>query len=58
MERVNDEIFMKEALRLAELRKGLTHPNPTVGAVIVKDGKIIGKGFIKKQACPTRKGRL
>jgi len=52
MERVNDEIFMKEALRLAELRKGLTHPNPTVGAVIVKDGKIIGKGFHKKAGMP------
>ncbi len=43
---------MKEALKLAEIRKGLTHPNPTVGAVIIKDGKIIGKGFHEKAGKP------
>ncbi|MDW8236993.1 MAG: bifunctional diaminohydroxyphosphoribosylaminopyrimidine deaminase/5-amino-6-(5-phosphoribosylamino)uracil reductase RibD [Aquificaceae bacterium] len=34
---------MQRALRLARARKGLTHPNPTVGCVIVKDGKIISE---------------
>ena len=47
-----DTFFMKEALKLAEKRKGLTHPNPTVGAVIVKNGKIIGKGVHEKAGKP------
>ncbi len=43
-----DEYFMGEAL--SEARKGLgrTHPNPAVGAVIVKGGKIIARGFHAK----------
>ncbi|NPA54251.1 MAG: bifunctional diaminohydroxyphosphoribosylaminopyrimidine deaminase/5-amino-6-(5-phosphoribosylamino)uracil reductase RibD [Aquificae bacterium] len=47
-----DTFFMREALKLAKKRKGLTHPNPTVGAVIVKDGKIIGKGYHEKAGKP------
>jgi len=46
------ESYMKIALDLAKIRKGLTHPNPTVGAVIVKDGKIIGKGYHTKAGMP------
>ena len=37
--------FMKRALVLAENGAGKTNPNPLVGAVIVKDGKIIGEGW-------------
>ena len=37
--------YMREALRLAQEGRGLTSPNPTVGAVVVSDGKIIGRGF-------------
>lgn len=40
--------FMKLALGLASKGKGLTSPNPMVGAVIVKNKKIIGKGFHSK----------
>ncbi|RMA97573.1 bifunctional diaminohydroxyphosphoribosylaminopyrimidine deaminase/5-amino-6-(5-phosphoribosylamino)uracil reductase RibD [Hydrogenothermus marinus] len=47
-----DNCFMKVAIEEAKKRKGLTHPNPTVGAVIVKDGKIIGKGFHEKAGKP------
>ncbi len=36
---------MKMALSLAERGRGWTSPNPMVGAVIVKDGKVVGKGF-------------
>jgi len=36
---------MKRALKLAELGEGYTNPNPLVGAVIVKKGKIIGEGY-------------
>src|ERR1700756_4534406 len=35
---------MKEALRLAEEARGLTSPNPTVGAVVVQNGEIVGRG--------------
>jgi len=48
----NKQLFMKKALELAKKYKGLTHPNPTVGAVIVKNGKIIGKGAHKKAGYP------
>lgn len=37
--------FMLRAIELAKLGTGWTNPNPLVGAVIVKDGKIIGEGF-------------
>lgn len=39
---------MKRALELAEKAKGFTSPNPMVGAVIVKDDKIIGEGYHHK----------
>ncbi len=39
---------MQRALELAKLAWGKTHPNPMVGAVIVKDGKVIGEGYHKK----------
>jgi len=40
-----DQDYMKQALRLALKGLGKTSPNPMVGAVIVKDGRIIGKGY-------------
>ncbi len=40
--------YIDEALKLACLGDGLVSPNPVVGAVIVKDGKIAGKGYHKK----------
>ena len=42
---VRDEFFMRRAIALARLGEGWTNPNPLVGAVIVRDGKIIGEGF-------------
>ena len=39
---------MELALKLAEKGKGLTSPNPMVGCIIVKRGRIVGKGFHKK----------
>lgn len=36
---------MHEALRLAKMGLGYTSPNPLVGAVVVKDGHIVGSGF-------------
>ncbi|MCL6106286.1 MAG: bifunctional diaminohydroxyphosphoribosylaminopyrimidine deaminase/5-amino-6-(5-phosphoribosylamino)uracil reductase RibD [Actinobacteria bacterium] len=40
-----DISFMQRALNLAELARGRTSPNPIVGAVIVKDGNVIGEGY-------------
>ena len=40
--------FMQRALKLAEQAKGRTSPNPLVGAVIVKNGKVIGEGYHQK----------
>ena len=37
--------YIKECFELAKKGKGYVSPNPLVGAVIVKDGKIIGKGY-------------
>lgn len=47
MER-SHEIFMKEALKEAKKGLGRTHPNPAVGAVIVRDGKILSRGYHKR----------
>lgn len=40
-----DQIYMKRAIELAKKGEGWTNPNPMVGAVIVKDGRIIGEGY-------------
>lgn len=39
------EFYMQRAITLAEKGKGRVNPNPLVGAVVVKDGKIIGEGY-------------
>jgi len=39
---------MKQALRLARKGKGFVSPNPLVGAVLVKDGRIISTGFHRR----------
>ncbi|MBU2053967.1 MAG: bifunctional diaminohydroxyphosphoribosylaminopyrimidine deaminase/5-amino-6-(5-phosphoribosylamino)uracil reductase RibD [Proteobacteria bacterium] len=41
---LTDEYYMRRALRLARKRAGKTSPNPLVGAVIVREGTIIGEG--------------
>ena len=45
---MTDSEYMQKALELAEKGMGFVSPNPMVGAVIVKDGRIIGKGYHKK----------
>lgn len=42
---MTDEDFMLEALRIARNAEGRTSPNPMVGAVIVRDGRIIAEGW-------------
>ncbi|MBK5188021.1 MAG: hypothetical protein JJD97_07230, partial [Gemmatimonadaceae bacterium] len=41
----DDASFMRRALELARLGWGQTAPNPMVGAVIVRDGTIVGEGY-------------
>lgn len=41
----DDDFFMARAVELAARGKGHTRPNPAVGAVIVKDGAVIGEGW-------------
>lgn len=43
---------MREALGLAQKAKGLTSPNPCVGAILVRNGKKIGEGFHHKAGSP------
>jgi len=47
-----DEIFMKQVLRLARKGLGSTSPNPVVGALVVKNGHIVGSGYHKKAGAP------
>ncbi len=42
---MNDKDYMRRAITLARRGEGWTNPNPMVGAVIVKDGRIIGEGY-------------
>lgn len=37
--------YMERAIELAKRARGFTSPNPMVGAVIVKDGRVIGEGY-------------
>lgn len=41
----HDTAYMRRALWLAERGRGWTSPNPMVGAVIVRDGTIVGEGY-------------
>ncbi len=43
-----DKHFMSIALELAEKGHGLTSPNPMVGAIVVRDGQIVGRGYHRK----------
>src|SRR5437868_4336819 len=40
-----DALWMKRALELAERGRGQVEPNPLVGAVVVRDGQVVGEGW-------------
>ena len=42
---VVDDVYMRRALELAERGRGIVSPNPLVGAVVVKDGEVVGEGW-------------
>lgn len=41
----DDARFLARAVDLAERGRGTAHPNPVVGAVVVKDGEVVGEGW-------------
>ncbi len=49
---MTDHEYMQKALSLAKKAKGFTSPNPCVGAVVVKNGVIVGQGYHKKAGFP------
>jgi diaminohydroxyphosphoribosylaminopyrimidine deaminase/5-amino-6-(5-phosphoribosylamino)uracil reductase len=49
---MTDEAFMRRALELAARGRGLTSPNPMVGAVVVREGEVVGEGFHARAGAP------
>ena len=49
---MSDASFMNRAITLSTRARGMTSPNPMVGAVIVKNGKIIAEGYHRKPGTP------
>ncbi len=48
----DDNYYLEKTFELAKKAKGMTSPNPLVGAVIVKNNKVIGSGYHKKAGKP------
>ena len=46
------EQYMMQALALAEKGRGWTSPNPMVGAVVVRDGQVVGRGYHQRAGGP------
>ena len=55
---MDHEYFMRMALSLAKKGQGYTSPNPMVGAVVVKNGEVVGRGYHRAvgQAGPDLEG--
>ena len=51
-ESMDDVEYMRQALELARMGYGRTSPNPMVGALLVKDGKVVGRGYHRKAGEP------
>jgi diaminohydroxyphosphoribosylaminopyrimidine deaminase / 5-amino-6-(5-phosphoribosylamino)uracil reductase len=45
-------VSLERALELAERGRGTTHPNPVVGAVLVRDGETVGEGWHERKGGP------
>lgn len=52
MQRKLDEEMMAQAIAIARNAEGRTSPNPLVGAVIVKDGRVVATGWHRKAGTP------
>jgi len=49
---VNDQEFMRQALAEAARGEGRTAPNPCVGALVVRDGRVVGRGYHQRAGTP------
>ena len=49
---VVDEKYMRQALSIAQYAIGRTSPNPMVGAVIVRNGRVVGQGWHRQAGTP------
>ena len=47
-----DRLFMREALALAERGRGQTRPNPVVGALLVRGGRVLARGYHRRAGLP------
>ncbi|MDP9296822.1 MAG: bifunctional diaminohydroxyphosphoribosylaminopyrimidine deaminase/5-amino-6-(5-phosphoribosylamino)uracil reductase RibD, partial [Actinomycetota bacterium] len=47
-----DAAWMRRALELAENGRGSAAPNPVVGAILVRDGRLVGEGFHRGPGTP------
>ena len=52
MSKTDDIHFMRLALRLAQRGYGMTSPNPMVGAVLARGGRVIGRGWHRRAGLP------
>lgn len=43
-----DSLYMSLALKLARQGRGFTSPNPMVGAVVVQEGRVVGRGYHRR----------
>ena len=49
---MSDRAHLERALELAERGRGTTHPNPVVGAVVVRDDEVVGEGWHERAGGP------
>jgi diaminohydroxyphosphoribosylaminopyrimidine deaminase/5-amino-6-(5-phosphoribosylamino)uracil reductase len=49
---MDDGTLMRQALRLAERGRGLVSPNPLVGALVVREGRVVGEGWHEGPGTP------
>jgi diaminohydroxyphosphoribosylaminopyrimidine deaminase/5-amino-6-(5-phosphoribosylamino)uracil reductase len=49
---VNEAFWMRRALELARRARGRTSPNPLVGAVVVREGLLVGEGYHQRAGTP------
>ncbi len=52
MTELEKKAYMQKAINLAQQGEGFVNPNPLVGSIIVKDGKIIGEGYHEQYGGP------
>lgn len=52
MTELEKKVYMQKAIDLAQQGEGFVNPNPLVGSIIVKDGKIIGEGYHEQYGGP------